>query len=443
VPCHHYLQAQRAGNAEAEWQRRVAAAATAAAEAAAAEQAAAAAAAEAEAAAHAAKVQRAQAMRGGEKRRRPRATRSIEEEGVATESTMESHGTSSADQLRDLVAANDWIGAARVAVAMAIETSMQPASVELLPPPPPPVERSQLPPPSAGERSALSSPSEEERPRLPPSPPLWHHEFGVGWVEAGSCAPVDGSSSRVRSTPPAEHARGMKAGAGFGDAGGSAEMTPRRLRAAMLVRPAADLRQDSFETLVDKAAARQAAHAALREPEDVSGSLAFRGVAAEAVERATRRADRKRDGVVTNMANPRPGAAQLGATTMSSAATGAPASGGKPRRSSHRGHGGSVAASSLPPHTSAPAAASNMFQPAVPFDLKAVEAAERRAFAKHEPHAIAAAAEARERGERILGYVHELAEPRVVRDFDSEISQLLAHATGCGGQRGSERFDRS
>ena len=71
-------------------------------------------------------------------------------------------------------------------------------------------------------------------------------------------------------------------------------------------------------------------------------------------------------------------------------------------------------------------------------DLRAVEAAEKKAFAKQERRR--AAAKARERdgpgaGERIMGLVHDLDAPRVVRDYDAELAGLLraAHAQSMVG----------
>ena len=64
-------------------------------------------------------------------------------------------------------------------------------------------------------------------------------------------------------------------------------------------------------------------------------------------------------------------------------------------------------------------------------DLHAVEAAERRAFVKRERRAAAAAKREKEGpgpGERIMGLVSDLNRPLVVRDFDSEINNLVKAA---------------
>ena len=98
----------------------------------AAELAAAAAATEASKAADAAAEQRLAQLRGGERRRPPRTSAELHGEASSGDA-LELAGRSApaADALRQHVEANDWIAAARVAVAMAIQNSLEEASSPL------------------------------------------------------------------------------------------------------------------------------------------------------------------------------------------------------------------------------------------------------------------------------------------------------------------------
>ena len=117
---------KRAVQAEAERATMRAAAVRAKTEAEAAEAKAAAAAREAEQAAEAAAAQRQKLLGGGEQRRRPKPT-ALEDLDMPPEPELLS--------LREAVAANDWVAAARAAVAMAIRTSVDDAiSVGAVPP---------------------------------------------------------------------------------------------------------------------------------------------------------------------------------------------------------------------------------------------------------------------------------------------------------------------
>lgn len=388
--------AHRAAELEAEKARRAAAAATAAAEAEAAEHAAAAAKREAEAAAEAAERQRQQIFLVGERRRRPKPTRTIEEEDAAAAAAwgdVDGHGVAT-QQLREHVAASDWVSAARIAVAMALQTSLHdgaPTSTSALPPLPP---RTQTPP-----EAVMTKPVES---RMQPSPSEestdvgWRHEFGVGWVP-----PPHEEHTHPRPPPPvpppsALAVQDVSAGEETHAPGGMAcssrsaphaspirhsqrphEMTPRRLRALMLTGgPPPDLASDSFETLVAKECARRTANEAILEAEDESGHLSFVGVASTGVGRAVR------NGYA------------------------------KPYRAAQ---------------TSSPAPVDTIDEVAR-IDLRAVEAADAKLFARRERQAAAAAKREREGpavGERIMGLVQELGEPRQVRDFDAEIGGLL------------------
>ena len=71
-------------------------------------------------------------------------------------------------------------------------------------------------------------------------------------------------------------------------------------------------------------------------------------------------------------------------------------------------------------------------------DMRAMDAAEKTRFHKREKQRIAAAARERDgppAGERILGLVGDLNEPRVVRDYDAEIGELLNAASRAVGSR--------
>ena len=373
--------AKRSADLDAEHEQRMARAAAAAAEAAASEEAAVIARKEAEAAADAAAAQREQELRGGERRRRPKPTPTIEEEDAAAKAAWGSSSSSDSgahEQLRQHVAKSDWVSAARVAVAMALQqtgggaddggggaAAAEPEGLQTI------GQRAAASPPRK-ERSL--SPKEKKLLQLESTPSL-RHEFGVGWVVAESTPTGESMQQQPqrRQPPPppppsrpAAHETSLR------------ELTPRRLRARMLAPDAPlDPNTDNFSMMVDKMASRMSAREAANEPADMSG-MSFVGVASDAVHRAI-----KHRGVGAR----------------------------KPRRDRTRDR----------PAASEPRAER--------VDLGAVERAEKEAFIKAEKRQQRAKERAATPGphadERILSLVKELDEPRVVRDFDAEIQAMM------------------
>lgn len=373
--------AERAAAAEAELKQRKASAATAAVMVKAAEDAAAAALIEAHAAADAAAARRAAAELG--ERRRP--ARPVCADGG------ELLGT---DALQRHVSANDWVGAARVAVAMAIQQSLEadhPSAPRLL--------SGDEQPHRAGADVAGSAKTVGTG-----SGSAWqhnaHHSAGAdalvvrahtrGSRKPGGKAPQPSEASRParRADEAAQQTgprRGVEELARIAEADvrrelaeerrGEAPMTHRRLRSRMLKPAPVDGAADAnFVALVARAEADAAAEAAASEPATLAGPLSFVG-ATSAITRKAARHDRAR-------------AAR--------------------RPASRRAPG----ASEGPPSARA-------------VNMDALDAEEARAFALREAeHSRVHPTQE----ERILQLMGELEQEVVPRDFDREIEALLGRA---------------
>lgn len=341
--------AKRAAAANAESKQRRAAAERAAVEAQAAEDAAAATASEAAAAARAAAECRIAGMRGGEHRQPPRssAERIKEYDGERTPAFRSNGGdavrsvsprTPAAEALREHVSANDWVAAARVAVAMAIQSSLDGAGTphNVLD------DEHDAPLMAGGVVAHVKRPEDE--------PTCSHGSNDLAVAGEGSrhqyadrrrttavqaaMPELGGQSSSVREPPschvmvnescawpfctpaPVEHGRtrdsAIEAAPPSANANLPAELlptgfraaaptllTPRTLR-AMMIAPTAGSGTHAnapFAQLVDEAEARERAADALVDIDCGSGQHSFVGVAQRAAERAARaQAERARHG---------------------------------------------------------------------------------------------------------------------------------------------------
>ena len=191
-------------------------------------------------------------------------------------------------------------------------------------------------------------------------------------------------------------------------------MTPRRLRARILATKPSDGTQGEFEALVGQADLQYRAREAMAEPEGLSrGLLSFMGASQSAVDRALKAAE-QRAALEWTAASAAEREAQNAAKALRKAALTEAVT---PWDGTGEAYHDAREQSEPPPP--------RLDLRAVEHDeLRRFEKAERKRVTRDDPNRPSA------RGERIVGLVKDLDQPRVVRDFDAEIAALLRTVGG-------------